>query len=287
MRTRRGVLGGTAASVAAVLAGCTTVPGFGGDSTLDLDVDVDFRTLLPGGAETPASLFVSNPADFVDVDEVDGSGGGIFGTPSGEITHLIQVSYTGDEAYAGDALIAVGRFEREDARSGFESAEGVETESGEAVGEFERFSVESGDSFYSVFGARDEIAIATSTEPLFDRLVETKTGEYERLATENDDVQRTLDVFGGQDALNLDVTPAPPVDTQPIVDGTGFVYGEEESDFTVVAVYLEDAIAEHNEPELVEIWEERETGTTDVESEIDGRVVTVTGVQETDEALGL
>lgn len=285
MRTRRGVLGGGALLAASSLAGCSALPGFGSDSTLEVDIDANYRDLVPGSASTRATVIAWNPADFVDVDTVDSDDRGIFGTPAGELAHLVRVGYPAESSLAGDAVIAIGNYDVDGALEGFETEEGVETEAAGTIGEIDRFTVTSGESLYAVFGAQEELAVAASSEELLTAIVDAKAGEGTRLVGQNDDLAAAVDTLDSTDHLEATVVPDQPVDSQPVVELTGFAYAPDESEFTAVAVYKTEAFATENESELLEIWRDHEAGTADVSSSVDGRIVTVTGMQETDAAV--
>lgn len=308
MVSRREVILGGAVAGSAALAGCSALPGFGdGDDGYELEDFSEYSQWLGAREAGPVTLFAANPADIVDFDalgdggggdgdggggdgdggeENDGAGDGIFGVPTARVAHLVDVSV--GEAFEGfdhSALVAVGDYEPDAAREGFEAEQSVGTTAEGTYGDFDVYAVDQadGDAEYSLFAVRDQVALAASDRETFESLADAESGDGDRLVDKHAAFGRAVDVIGNQDWNQYSVRFPEETAHNRLVRGTGFEFSADRSRFTEVSVYRSAADAASDESAIRDYWENTEEGTDDVEVDVDGRVLTVTGSQDNDQ----
>lgn len=274
MHSRREIVAVGGSLLGAALAGCSTLV----DDDLDIAVDSDYREWLPEVRTDRREVIVSNPADILDID--DGQEGSIFGTPTGEVVHLVS-AVDGDGARV---VVAVGAFEVAAAREGFETAEAVETAEDSEYGRYDVFTTVEQDTGFTTFAAREDVAIATTSRELFESVADAESGDGTRLVEDVAAFETVADELGNLDWLEFDVTPEGDgaLNGDRLVRGQGFEFAEATTAFTEVSVYASEEAAREKEQQAVERWDEYERGTSNVETSVEGRTLVVTGEQETD-----
>lgn len=297
MLSRRGLLVGGAAVGSTALAGCSALPGVGDDDGYELENFSDYSQWLGARDSGPVTLFAVNPADIVDFDVVgeagqddDGQGDaggedGIFGVPTARVAHVVDVSV--GEAFDGfdhSALVAIGDYEPDAAREGFEAEQSVGTTKDSTYGEFEVYAVDEpdGDVEYSIFAVREQVALAASDRETFESLADAEAGDSNRLVDDHAAFGLAVDAIGNQDWNQFNVRFPEETAHSRLVRGTGYEFSADRSTFTEVSVYRSAEDAADDESAIHDHWENTEEGTEDVETDRDGRVLTVTGTQDND-----
>lgn len=302
MLSRRGLLVGGVAVGSTALAGCSALPGFGDDDGYELEDFRDYSQWLGARDSGPVTLLAANPADIVDFDVVEeggqddegqdeegqgdaGAEDGIFGVPTARVAHVVDVSV--GEAFDGfdhSALVAIGDYQPDPAREAFEAEQSVATTADGTYGEFEIYAVDEadGDAEYSLFAVREQVALAASDRETFESLADAEAGESNRLVDDHAAFGLAVDAIGNQDWNQYNVRFPEETAHSRLVRGTGYEFSADRSTFTEVSVYRTAEDADGDESVIREHWEETEAGTADVETDRDGRVLTVTGTQDND-----
>jgi hypothetical protein len=282
-RRRQFLAGGGSVATAMALSGCSMLPWFGDDDSFEFGEYNDYREWLPGNSGE-GQLIAANPANVVDVNLVE-SDEGIFGTPTGRIAHLIRAQLGGE-----NLLIAIGEYEVESAVEGFESQEAIETTSNGQYEGFAMFSASGSASdeppTYQTFAATEEIAIAGGSQELVTTVIDAEAGNARLLVDQNEDFGTVTEEIGNEDWMEFTIGQAssdPDQEGAPaLVTGLGFDISSEESSFTEVLVYGGEGDALLGAERVNQHWKEQREGTSAVDASVDGRVVIVTGTQETD-----
>lgn len=284
MSTRRRVLASVGTVLAGGLAGCSAIPGVGSDDGFAMEEFSPYEAWIPDCSSGPVNFFATNPADYVDIDQLEDEETGIFGTPTGKIAHLIDLSIGEPlEGFDHEALVAIGDYDVAGARDGFEADQDVTTESAGEYGEYELFGVENADEHdgYTFVGATQDVVVAASDEEIFEALADTEAGNRDALVAEYDAFEKAVGTIDTQDWQQFRVRFPEETGHSRLVRGMGYDFGSDTSTFTEVSVYTSADAAETEESAVLDHWQNKEDGTSDVSATVDGRVLTVTGEQET------
>lgn len=273
MHSRRSVVAGCGAVLAsATLSGCGFLDSSGGsgrseytDWAYEADVDVASFTYLQYGELASTDGL---PEDLLS-DE-------LLGIPVEEFDH--HVTFDSQTVYEGS-------FDADELRAGLESDLGttLQEEGGERAG-YQLYSV--GERPVRV-GLQDGSGVIGAGQK-FDAILDAGAGEGDRLVDSNDDFDELTSELGVRHSVNGRVNLSSDAasfttDEAVVATGNNTDFGAEITEFEEVVLYetAEDAESADDENAIRSDYEEFD-GISDVSSNVDGRVVTITYTQETD-----
>lgn len=274
MHSRRSVLAGCGAVIAsAALSGCSVLDSGGGGSgrsdytdwSYEADVDVaSFNYLQYGELVSTDGL----PADLLP--------GEVLGTPVEEFDY--QVTFDSQRVYEGS-------FDAADFRTGLEEQLGGTLQADDD--EREGYQLYSVSERPTRVGLQDGSAVVGTAEK-FDAMIDAGAGERERLVDVQDDFDELTRRLGTRHAVNGRVKLSSDAtfgrEDAVVAAGSTTQFGADVTEFEEVVLFetAEDAETATEEDSIESNYAEVE-GISDLSSSVDGRVVTVSFTQNTDE----
>ena len=274
MPTRRTFLAGLGGAVGSVtLAGCSGFP-FGSD-------DVEYDDWIPDQDDDAILFQAAHPSTLVDVESLPEGylGEQLLGVDHADVDLLVRFGSPGEVFQGTMATVIEGQFEASVLHDDLESELDGELEQ---TGEYEGFQrLVPTDSEVTV-GLRDGGMLVTSTAN-FESIVDARSGNGTRLFDAHDDASMLDDTVGQADVVDGsirldDEAESLVIDPAHSAEGNGIAVDEEVTEGTHATIYRdEDAV---DEDAVLEQFQ-ADDALSDLSSERDGRVVTVTWTQET------
>lgn len=267
MRRRDVIVGCGALAGTATLPGCSALPFGGDDGGQDASEYADWIPTV----DAPSASF--SAVRHADIAAVDGLPEGflqeeVLGVPAEDVDQEITLDR---------ARVLEGSFDAATVRDGVEAEDVTLQQDGEYQG-YQRYAFAETDGV--TVGLGDGTAVLAPTD-LFERLVDANRGDAERLVDANEDFELLVDELGVADVVTGTVLVDGDTDEPRRADGQRVDIRESDSERTHVVVFATESGVDE---EGVRADYAERAGASNVTSSVDGRVVTVSYTEQTDQS---